>query len=92
MVALSPRPFILPPCSVTLHFNSKIDKAKLWESLVDLERKHHLFTSHGFPVFGPEKYVGCVGSQPRRAGVGVRTTSHVQNVAEETWEVIVDFV
>jgi hypothetical protein len=82
----------LAPRSVTLRLTSKIDKGDLWKALVNVERKHQVTTERGFPVFGHQKYIGCVGSQPKRAGVGIRSTNHIEKLDEESWDVIVDFV
>jgi len=70
------------------------NRGKVWDAFCHVEHLHKVPTTrgHGCPVFGPSKYVGCVGSQPRRAGVGVRTTHHPEKIDDDMWDLIVDYI
>jgi hypothetical protein len=89
-----PRPFILVPRLSTLQATGTVNIPKLWDAFYHLEHLHKIPTirGKGTPIFGPSKYVGCVGSQPRRAGVGVRTTSHVDKLDDESWDLLLDYI
>jgi hypothetical protein len=87
-----PSPFILIPRADTLQRLSRTDIPGLWNSLSSIEKSHRISTARGVPIFGHSKYVGCVGSQVKRSGVGIRITSHSNHIGPESWDSIVDYV
>ena len=65
---------------------------KLWKALLAVDICHWKSTARGVPIYGEAKYIGCVGSQPKRACRGVRESQYITKLQDEDWNLIIDYL
>lgn len=90
-----PSPYLLLPRLEVIKRTGMIhdnNVEKLWKALLAVEECHRTSTARGVPIYGEAKYIGCVGSQPKRAGRGVRESQHITKLQDEDWNLIVDYL